>query len=216
MRQKLIELVKTSLKNLGVQQNIDIEIYIGQNKDHGDYSTNVALQLSKLDTKFFNQLPLEIAKQIRENLEHNQLFEKVEIAGPGFINFFIKTEVLARSLGEIDEQFIQPAQKTGKKISIEYVSANPTGPLHFGNARGGPIGDVLANVLEYMGNQVISEYLNNNIGGQIFQLGKSIKAKIQGVSSKELQYQGSFIDHLAKQFAGKVFLSDQEIGRWRA
>jgi arginyl-tRNA synthetase len=211
MQNQLVAIVKKVLDELSIDSKIDIEIYTSDNPDFGDYSTNIALQLSKLDSKYHHQSPLEIASIICEKLSQNPLFEQVSIAGPGFINLFIKPEAIAKLVNQIDENFANATQNK-QKISIEYVSANPTGPLHFGNARGGPIGDSLANIFEYRGYQVNRQYLDNNIGGQINSLGRTIKAKITGENLNNLEYQGQYIDDLVRQLSDKVDLDDSELG----
>src|SRR3989338_4422619 len=121
--------------------------------------------------------------------------EKVEVVN-GFVNFFVKPEKLAEDLQEILEQgenFGQSNFGKGKKARVEYVSANPTGPLHFGNARGGPIGDVLANVLEFCGYGVLREYYDNNVGGQVTKLGESIANTKAGGNPEDQEYKGEYV-----------------------
>src|SRR5260221_1294452 len=150
----------------------------------GNLSTSVALVLAKV----LKRVPREVATEIATSFTH-PLVEKIEIAGPGFINMHFKAEVfklLAQELYEQKEAFFKP-DKLEKKynISLEFVSANPTGPLHFGHGRGGIIGDVLGNVLSFMGHSVTKEFYINDAGNQIQKLGESFKIRCLQVAGTE-------------------------------
>ena len=202
-------------------QAIDPLLSIPKSPSFGDYSTNIALQLAKLKPSSGKQTPKEIANEIVtrvKGLESSKKYlEKVEMAGGGFINFFIKPEELAEDLKEISEQGQEYGKSDfgrGKKSRVEYVSANPTGPLHIGNARGGPLGDVIANVLEANGYSVLREYIHNDVGEQVKALGATIKAKYHGNLSEQFQYQGGYIDELVKKIGNEVEGKDDEgVGR---
>ena len=162
--------------------------------NHGDYSTNIAMVCAKQD----KANPIEIANLLRNELESKskKLFEKIEIAKPGFINFFISEEYLQRSVGNIlkeKEKFNGLKIGKGQKINVEFISANPTGPLTLGNGRGGFCGDVLANILEKAGFKASREYYINDVGEQIRKLGHSI------IGGKEAVYQGKYIQDLKKR-----------------
>ena len=149
---------------------------------HGDYSTNIALQLKKD--------PAEIAQKLQTDL-----FEKVEVAKPGFINFFISKKYLQKQVGKIlKEKDKYGNLKIGKKqkVNVEFISANPDGPLHIGNGRGGFCGDVLANVLNKAGYKVTREYYINDMGTQIWELKNSLK-------EPEPYYRSSYIDELRER-----------------
>ncbi|NQU82792.1 MAG: arginine--tRNA ligase, partial [Parcubacteria group bacterium] len=152
----------------------------------GDYSTNVAMKE--------NLNPNEVA----EKLKQNPLFEKVEVKG-GFINFFVSKEYLQKQVKDVLTQ----KDKFGdldigkEKIQVEFISANPTGPLTLGNGRGGFCGDVLANVLAKVGYEVEREYYINDRGGQITKLGHSV------IGDDEAVYKGEYIAELAKKIKGK-------------
>src|SRR5699024_6546012 len=144
-------------------------------KAHGDFATNIAMQLARIAKK----APRQIAEDIVEALNHESAsVEKVEIAGPGFINFFMKDDFLGDavkvildagdSYGEIDSG-------KGQKVQVEFVSVNPTGDLHLGHARGAAFGDVLCNVLEKAGYEVDREYYINDAGNQIDNLALSVE-----------------------------------------
>lgn len=168
----------------------------------GDLTTNAALMLSKqLKTS-----PLEIAKKIASGFNH-PLVEKIEIAGPGFVNLYLFVDGfrhIAQELFEQKEQFFKPTHLEQKNnVSIEFVSANPTGPLHFGHGRGGIIGDVLGNILRFLGHDVTKEFYINDAGSQIQKLGASLKARCLQITGTQAQvpedgYQGDYLIDLAK------------------
>ena len=149
-------MVRNEIENLiksVIKEKVDFIIEIPEEKAHGDYATNVALVSSKS------------AEEIKLKLEKNDLFEKVEVAGPGFINFFLKPDFLQKQVKEIldkKEKFSEVNVGKNKKVQVEFISANPTGKLHLGNGRGGFTGDVLANILEKAGYKTQREYYIND------------------------------------------------------
>ncbi len=171
---------------------------------HGDYATNSALVLAKKVSK----KPREVAEEIIKNIsDADSILESVTIAGPGFINFKLKDAAWIGFLKAVSEQkaaFGFSKKGQGQKVVVEFVSANPTGPLHIGNARGGPLGDVISSLLQAVGYQVTREFYLNDIGGQIDKLGSSILARIgeimgQGEVDKEaIGYQGEYVKELAQ------------------
>lgn len=211
MLRKLIEEdLKRVVKDLGYKST-DIVCTIPRNSRFGDYSTNLVLQLAKQSSADSYQSSSKIANQILKKLEKPDYLEKAEIAGGGFINFFIKKEFLANDIKEIlesKEQFGKSEIGKGKKARVEFVSANPTGPLHFGNARGGPIGDVLANVLEFVGYKVLREYYDNNVGGQIKKLGESISNIRSGGKLEDQEYKGHYVAEIAEKVGNFKDLDD--------
>ncbi|MBU0731370.1 arginine--tRNA ligase [Patescibacteria group bacterium] len=180
----------------------------------GDYSCNVAMVIaSKL-----RKNPREVAEKIKEYLEWTS-FEKVEIAGPGFLNIFLRQSVYNKELKKINEEKQNYGKQNfgeDKKIQIEFISANPTGPLHMGNGRGGFTGDVLANVLRKVGYKPYKEYYINDSGKQIDLLGESVVRRYlqqegMNVDYPEELYQGDYIIELAKKVDLKnVKLTDQK------
>ena len=169
--------IAQSLKKLGLDLDAS-KITIQNSKDvsHGDYATNVAMQNARL----LQTNPLEAAKQIIANLDLSNI-EKVEIAGPGFINFYMKKDSLTGVISQIikeDENFGR-GEKKNKKINIEFVSANPTGDLHVGHARGAAIGDSIARIMEFDGYDVTREYYINDAGNQIDHLAESILERLK-------------------------------------
>jgi len=158
----------------------EAEIFVPENEKFGHYSTNVALRLAKEKRK----KPMEIAEEITSTLQriNNKFFDKIEIASPGFINFWISEKTLQNELKEIlkkkqnyGQTFLQNTSRRGQVVNIEFISANPTGALTIGNGRGGFFGDVLANILKFSGNKIIKEYYINDAKNstQIRELGKT-------------------------------------------
>lgn len=214
IKQKLTADIKKAIEGLGFPST-DIVLSIPQNTSFGDYSTNIALQLAKLEIEKGKQSPREIASQILQKLGRLEYLTKAEIAGPGFLNFFIKPEYLAGDVSEIVKKggdFGKNDKGGGKKIQVEFISANPTGPLTLANGRGGSIGDTLANVLTASGYQVDREYYVNDTGNQIRLLGESVLAAAGKIGKKEEHYQGEYIKELAERFEEKLDLSPQDLG----
>lgn len=184
----------------------DVILESPRNESFGDYTTNIALVLGKK----LGKSPNEVADELVQKLLSEQipLVKKIEAVG-GFINFRLSEEYLQNQVIEIIKQGSKygSSQKfSGKRASVEFVSANPTGPLHIGNARGGPIGDVLSNVLEKVGYKVTREYLYNDVGGQVEKLGQSVYYAINSDQKpkEELTYQGDYIKDLAKEVRSKT------------
>ncbi|MBU2564541.1 arginine--tRNA ligase [Patescibacteria group bacterium] len=168
--------------NKAIKSKIDFVVEAPQEKSFGDYATNVAMLLAK------KKSPIEVAGEIKLKIK-TDLFEKIEIVKPGFINFFLKDSFLQNQVKEIIKGSKINIGK-GKKIQVEFISANPTGPLTIANARGGPMGDVLANVLNKAGFKVEKEYYVNDSGNQILSLGNSV------LGNKEGEYKGEYINKL--------------------
>lgn len=183
--------------------------------DFGDYSCNIALRLAKE----LKKSPQEVAVQIKRELELNPpvsffkkrgYIERIEIAGPGFLNFYLKNEYFQNLIEKINFQrknFGNSKIGKNKKIHLDFVSANPTGPIHLGNGRGAPYGDTLANVLEKCDYNVWREYYVNDYGNQVKVLGHSI------LKDKESQYKGKYIDKLSKE---NKLTDPFEVGQWGA
>lgn len=219
IKQKILDQLKLVVKDLGFPTT-DVLLSISKNPAFGDYNTNVALQLAKQLPANSHQSAEEIAKEILINLGDLSYLEKAEVAGGGFINFFVKPEILAKDIAEILEKetdFGRSEIGKGKKARVEFISANPTGPLHFGNGRGGPIGDVVASVLEYVGFKVLREYINNDRGNQVNDLGKTLAyhAGLIKADEESLTYKGEYTKELApkvlEQIGDTKSLSEPEI-----
>lgn len=182
----------------------DVTVEIPREKEHGDFSTNIAMQATKLARK----APGLIADIIIRNMALEKTYiEKVEKAGPGFINFYLDNTWLYDSLMVIldkKEKYGEINIGNGMKVMVEFVSANPTGPLHMGNARGGALGDCIANVLEKAGYDVTREFYVNDAGNQIEKFGISLEARYiqllkgnDAVEFPEDGYQGEdIIEHM--------------------
>ena len=185
-------------------------------RSHGDIATNVAMAGARI----FRMAPAKAAQIILDNIDlHDSLIEKSEIAGPGFINFFLSKRYFAEVLREIERDGAHYGDSDygqGKKVMVEFVSANPTGPMHLGNARGGALGDCLAAVLQKAGYQAYREFYVNYAGNQIEKFANSLEARyIQLFNSSypfpEDGYQGADIIERAEQFRDEF--GDQYLNR---
>lgn len=186
----------------------DIILEKPKDKTHGDFATNIAMQLARVA----KMAPKQIAEAIVANLDQTKAsIEKVEIAGPGFINFFMKNDFLTDLIPTIldaNTDYGKTDAGKGKKIQVEFVSVNPTGSLHLGHARGAAFGDVLCNVLEAAGYAVDREYYINDAGNQIDNLALSVNARYlqalgQDVAMPEDGYHGQDIVGIGKELAAE-------------
>ena len=176
-----------------------------KNRDHGDYATSVALTLAKVA----NQQPRVIAEAIVKTLTDNNLLKdagiaKVEIAGPGFINITLGSASQGSVVIEVltaGKKYGHSSLLSGKKINLEFVSANPTGPIHLGHTRWAAVGDSLGRVLAAAGAQVSREFYVNDRGNQMDLFGQSIRAAALGVDRPENGYHGEYIIDLANEIA---------------
>ncbi len=215
VRDKLITMLSNALlpimESAGPQTQNPIAIELDSPKvaQHGHYATNLAMTL----TRTLKRNPRQIANDIIEGLQDSHdILEKVEIAGPGFINFFIKPKAW---LGVVETILSDPTSYgrqnlgRGKKVQVEFVSANPTGPLHIGHGRGAATGDVLANILSACGYAVEREYYINDAGNQMNTLGASLYYRYQELlGGKEPfpdnHYRGEYMKDLAREFLEQV------------
>ncbi|WP_431803004.1 arginine--tRNA ligase [Halobacillus andaensis] len=186
------------------------EVVLEQPKDkaHGDYATNMAMQLARVAKKN----PRQIATELVEQFDCSEAsIEKIEIAGPGFINFYMNNEYLTDlvpTILEAGEAYGRTDTGKGHKVQVEFVSANPTGTLHLGHARGAAVGDSLCNVLDSAGYEVSREYYINDAGNQIANLALSVEARYMQAVGKDWDmpedgYHGKDIIELGKQIAGE-------------
>lgn len=201
-------------------------IEIPADKRNGDFSTNAAM----VNAKNFRLPPRKIAETIVSFASNEDTyFEKIEVAGPGFINFFLNDAYYADVLLDIrkaGDSYGKSDYGKGKRLNVEFVSANPTGPMHMGNARGGALGDCLASVLEYAGYEVSREFYVNDAGNQIDKFALSLDIRYQqlfkGENSVELpedSYHGADIRQRAEEFAavyGDSYLQKSEKERRKA
>jgi arginyl-tRNA synthetase len=205
LKKYLIELFNKAAKKLSYLTEIDHSFDTPKSNEHGDLSCNAAMMLSKR----LKKNPKQIAEEIISNLDYEEdVIEKVEIAGPGFINFFFtanyKTQVVTQILKE-KSNFGRSNKHNGQKANVEFVSANPTGPLTVGHGRNAVIGDSVANMLETIGYTVEREYYFNNAGRQMRVLGDSVKLRYfellgQKVDFPEDYYQGEYIKDIELKF----------------
>lgn len=207
LRQKLADAVSAAIKagELPDEEPAQFIIEIPSNKANGDYSSNIAMACAKC----FKKAPRMIAQSIVDNIDlSNSLFERVEIAGPGFLNFFLSQTYYSEILKDVfacGENYGKSNYGEGKKILVEFVSANPTGPMHIGNARGGAIGDCLAAVLDWAGYDVSREFYVNDAGNQIEKFATSLEVRYlqhfkDDVEMPEDAYHGADITEHAENF----------------
>ncbi len=213
LREELIEKTKSAFDaavaagELDAADGLTVNLEEPREKAHGDYSTNLAMTLAKQ----LRKPPRVIAEAIVKHMETGDLIEKCEVAGAGFINFYLNDAWLYPVIGAIEAQgkdYGKSDLGKGKKYMVEYVSANPTGPMHMGNARGGALGDCLAEVLSWAGYDVTREFYINDAGNQIEKFANSLNARYlqiylgeDAVTFPEDGYQGSDITEHAQAFA---------------
>ena len=209
-------------ENLGEEfQAPTIEITVPKNRDFGDYSTNVAMVLSNP----LKRPPREIAELIVAGIPQGEprLFKRVEVKGPGFVNFFINEQELSSRLIEIEslgDEFGLSQAGAGERVLVEYVSANPTGHLHMGHARNAAVGDTIANLLQSQGFSVAREFYINDSGRQIEMLGRSVLARYKQSFGLDAEipldgYFGEYIKELAEEVkseeGGRLLDADQDL-----
>ena len=207
MKDQLQDLIKKCIQDLiskGILIEMPPNVRLDHTKDnsHGDYATNIALMLSKQA----KMNPVDLAKIIVDQLEESSFINKIEIAGPGFINFFISDESSSSVVSEIiDQEALYGSSEIGqgKKVLLEYVSANPTGPLHVGHGRGAAYGATISNLLRAVGFKVDNEYYVNDAGRQMDILAVSIYLRYLSLCGENLRfpdngYQGQYIKDIAQ------------------
>jgi arginyl-tRNA synthetase len=201
-----------SLPDVGLEQPA--------NPDHGDWASNIAMQLAPVA----RAAPLKIAEAIREHFEPPPSIASIEVAPPGFLNLRVSPAWAAAQVGPILQAGTEHARTSTerpRRINVEFVSANPTGPLHVGNARGAFVGDVLSRVLTAAGHEVAREYYFNDFGTQVVNLGRSVLARRAGTEIPEDGYRGAYVDDLAARLPDDIArqgADDDEagmlVGRW--
>jgi len=201
---RLTGLLKQALDDLasevGPFETPEIELTRPRKKEFGDFTTNVALALAPA----LGKPPREVAQALVEHMPEADFVSSVEVAGPGFVNFHVSHGWLHDVLREVvakGERYGR-AEPTGEFVQVEFVSANPTGPLHIGHARNAALGDALARLLEAAGWRVEREYYFNDAGGQMDRFGASVEARYLQLLGREVEvpedgYQGSYISDLA-------------------
>ena len=201
-------------------------VEIPADRANGDYASNVAM----ICARAFHMAPRKIAEAIASHMElGSTFFDRCEVAGPGFLNFFLNSQYYAAILADIracGRDYGRSHYGAGKRVMVEYVSANPTGPMHMGNARGGALGDCLASVLDYAGYDVCREFYVNDAGNQIEKFALSLEVRYlqhyfgeDAVALPEDSYHGDDIRLRAEEFAavyGDQFLHADEAARRKA
>ncbi|MEP7361237.1 MAG: arginine--tRNA ligase, partial [Chloroflexota bacterium] len=188
---------------------VTFEVTRPASAEHGDYATNAALKMAGK----MGRPPRELATVLAAAIGTDEVIAKVEVAGPGFVNIFLAPAYVEQALDDIRAAgmaYGRTSTATPKKINVEFVSANPTGPLHVGNARGAFVGDLLCRVLTAAGNDVTREYYFNDIGGQVERLGLSVQALKQGEAVPDDGYHGDYVGDLARDLPADVWQRAQD------
>jgi arginyl-tRNA synthetase len=203
--------VRKKLDEWGVEGDIPVLLEIPRQEDHGDYSTNVAMQLARQLKRNPREVAVDILAAIRAQ-DTGGWLRDMGVAGPGFINLFLSDSawraVTAAVLVE-RERFGSSDEGKGRKMLLEFVSANPTGPLHVGHGRGAAVGDTLGRLLEFAGYDVTREYYVNDVGNQMDNLGRSLLARYRQLCGTpadlpEDGYKGEYMIDLARDFRAEV------------
>lgn len=203
--------------NTLVEDTSSINIILERPKSaaHGDFSCNLAMMLAKP----LRQNPRAIAEQLINAIPQNDQIAKIEVAGAGFINFYLAADAkhaVVKSILEAGDQYGQNQTGKGEKVQVEFVSANPTGPLHVGHGRGAAVGDCLSRLLAANGWDVTREFYYNDAGAQIDNLTISVLARANGVSTDDASfpengYRGEYIADIAKAFLAKKTIVADDI-----
>ncbi len=203
----LKDLIREAVSRLGAEVPY-VELEVPRDEKFGDISTPVAMTLARP----LRRAPRQIAEEIAGSLEEDPAIQSVDVAGPGFLNFRISTDFLLKELERVlrhGPDCLVPEPPERRKVQIEFVSANPTGPLHLGHGRGAAVGAALANLLQRGGYEVEKEFYINDAGRQVRLLGESIYARYQERFGKEYPfpedgYKGDYISELAGRIAEEV------------
>jgi arginyl-tRNA synthetase len=200
MRNVLIPALRDALVGLGVEPPAEIQIEQPAHREHGDFSSNVALVCAKAA----GRNPRELATQLAEALEQSppEFVTAVEVAGPGFVNFRLDPGWLhgvVAAVVDAGDDYGRSTEGAGRKVLVEYVSANPTGPVHAGHARGAVYGDSLARILRFTGHEVSEEFYVNDRGVQMQVFAASLAARKAGEEPPEEGYRGAYITEWASE-----------------
>jgi arginyl-tRNA synthetase len=181
--------IKRKFAEWGEDREISVSLEVPRQEEHGDFSTNAAMQLARHVGKKPREIAGELTEAIRRGDEKGWI-ASLSVAGPGFINIVLSDdawrEVVATALRK-GTRFGSSDQGEGQKVLIEFVSANPTGPLHVGHGRGAAVGDALARILSFEGFEVATEYYVNDVGNQMDNLGRSLHARYLQACGVEAQ-----------------------------
>ncbi|MGA8045445.1 MAG: arginine--tRNA ligase [Dermatophilaceae bacterium] len=183
---------------LSVSVPAEVRVERPRSRDHGDWATNLALQLAKPA----GRPPREVAEVLAERLRSVAGVATVDVAGPGFLNITLDAASageLARTIVEAGAAYGTGSTEAGRRVNLEYISANPTGPLHIGHTRWAALGDAMVRVLRAAGADVAAEYYINDAGGQMDKFGASILAALRGTEAPEGGYDGDYVQDLGRQ-----------------
>ncbi len=218
--QQLIEQAISQLKTQGVipeAQKVNVMLTHTKDKSHGDLATNVAMTFAKA----IGKPPREAAQLVIDSIADSNIIDRIEIAGPGFINFFLAQAAQTAVINSILEQgdaFGHSTEGAGQKVQVEFVSANPTGPLHVGHGRGAAVGDCICRLLKATGWDVTAEFYYNDAGAQINNLALSVQARCKGLTPDDPSwpadgYRGEYIQDVANDFMAKATIdaTDQHV-----
>ena len=221
LQEKLTRLIQETINKIVPDNQAQIKLERPKQASHGDIATNIAMQLAKPAKRNPRELAQEICDALIDNPEAQDILATAEIAGPGFINFRLKPETLWAVIEKIaaeKEQYGHSKGQADQKVMVEFVSANPTGPLHVGHARQAALGDCICRLFAANGAEVHREFYYNDAGNQINALALSVQARAQGVDPDDANYpedgyRGDYILDIANDFmAQKTILADgQEI-----
>ena len=213
MKSLIQEALRDAVQMLAPEEGVSFEVVVPKDGSHGDYMSSVALSLAGR----LRRPPIDIARFLEKELSGDDRLKRfaIEVAMPGYVNFSFTSEALSDVVAEIGEkksEYGSGVINERRKTLLEFISANPTGPLHMGNARGGFFGDALFRVLKKCGGNVSTEYYVNDAGGQVVKLGHSV------LKDAEAVYGGEYIDHLNGRLASQkesVNVSDpRAVGEW--
>ena len=219
MKQDILNIVTSALAALGpgwgIDNPLEIDLEVPKNEAMGDAAITIAMRLAKILKKSPRTIAEEIVGKVNE--EHPDFFERIEIAGPGFINFKLKKEYFHNSLNALltkKHSTLSTDIGKGRKVQVEFVSANPTGPLHIGHGRGAAVGNALCNILAAAGFDVQKEFYINDAGLQVKLLGRSVHSRYQQLLGNDVPfpedgYKGDYIGLIAEEIntkAGDTYL----------
>jgi arginyl-tRNA synthetase len=226
IQENIIQLIKESLKGLEGSSLEDPQLDIPQDPKFGDFSANIAMRLSKQLKKPPRDIAAKLITNINSEMEKAGLknyIKEVKVEGAGFINFYLSERYLYESLKDIlirEKEALPENLGKGKRVLIEFVSANPTGALSVAHARQAAVGDALASILEFLGFKVKKEYYLNDEGNQINILGKSTELRMKELAGEKIEfpedyYQGEYINDIAKIAKEKGIKAD-DLGNFAA
>lgn len=212
MKETLIDIIRNAIAEAQaageIKSGVLPPLYLEapKNPEHGDFAVNIAMKMTQSEGK----PPRKIAETILNRIS-NPIIKKAEIAGPGFINFFMSNDYWLKTLPEIEdlgEDYGKCSIGNGQKVLLEYVSANPTGPLHIGHGRGAALGDSLSRLLKAAGYGVSTEFYINDAGSQVQNLALSVLNRCKEIKGEKVEwtenlYKGEYINDLAQEFLGK-------------